>query len=56
MAALEDTLSGKIKAWRTPDRRPSEAIKDPGDIARLVEAHPRIADSPPDDVQRALAR
>ena len=56
VASLDDTLAGKIKAWRTPDRRPSKAIKDLGDIARLVEAHPRLAASLPDDVTRALAR
>jgi hypothetical protein len=56
VAALDDTLAGNIKAWRTPDRRPSKAIKDLGDIARLVEAHPRLVDSLPHDVTRALAR
>jgi hypothetical protein len=56
VASLDDTLAGKIKAWRTPERRASKAIKDLGDIARLVEAHPAIADAIPDDVRRALAR
>jgi hypothetical protein len=56
VAALDDVLAGKIKAWRTPERRPSKAIKDLGDIARLVEAHPHLAASLPDDVTRALAR
>ena len=54
VAALDDTLAGKIKAWRTPDRRPSKAIKDLGDIARLVEAHPRLAGQLPDDAKAAL--
>jgi hypothetical protein len=56
VATLDDTLAGKIKAWRTPERRPSKAIKDLGDIARLVEAHPDLEPSLPDDVIRALAR
>lgn len=56
VASLDDTLAGKIKAWRTPDRRPSKAIKNLGDIARLVEAHPRLVATLPDDVTRALAR
>lgn len=56
VASLDDVLAGKIKVWRTPERRPSKAIKDLGDIARLVEAHPHLAASLPDDVTRALAR
>jgi hypothetical protein len=54
VAALDDTLSGKIKAWRTPDRRPSKVIKDLGDIARLVEAHPHLSATLPADVAAAL--
>lgn len=56
VASMEDTLAGKIKAWRTPERRPSKAIKDLGDIARLVEAHPQLAACLPEDVSRALER
>jgi hypothetical protein len=56
VASLEDTLAGKIKAWRTPERRPSKAIKDLGDIARLVEAHPRLASALPADVGQAITR
>jgi len=56
VATLTDTLAGTIKAWRTPDRRTSKAIKDLGDIARLVEAHPHLRESLPEDVIRALAR
>jgi len=54
VACLDDTVAGKIKAWRTPERRPSKVIKDLGDIARLVEAHPAVADSLPADVRQAL--
>ncbi len=42
VASLEDTLSGKIKAWSAPERRQSKRIKDLGDISRLVEAHPHL--------------
>ena len=42
VASLEDTLRGKIKAWSEPERRQSKRIKDLADIARLVEAHPRL--------------
>lgn len=56
VASLEDTLAGKIKAWRTPERRASKAIKDLGDIARLIEAHPQLEAMLPPDVVHALAR
>ncbi|MCE9629744.1 MAG: hypothetical protein K8S94_03360 [Planctomycetia bacterium] len=55
VATLGDTLAGKIKEWRTPERRPSKAIKDLGDIARLVEAHPHLEAALPEDVTGALA-
>jgi hypothetical protein len=42
VASLEDTLKGKIKAWRDTERRQSKKIKDLGDIARLVESHPEL--------------
>jgi hypothetical protein len=42
VASLEDTLRGKIKAWKDSERRQSKKIKDLGDIARLVESHPHL--------------
>jgi hypothetical protein len=42
VASLEDTLKGKIEAWKDAERRQSKKIKDLGDIARLVESHPRL--------------
>lgn len=42
VASLEDTLRGKIKAWRDTKRRQNKKLKDLGDIARLVESHPRL--------------
>jgi hypothetical protein len=44
VAALEDTLHGKIMAWRDTKRRQSKRLKDLGDIARLVESHPHLWD------------
>jgi hypothetical protein len=46
VASLEDTLRGKIKAWRgDTERRQSKKLKDLGDIARLVESHPHLWES-----------
>jgi hypothetical protein len=42
VASMEDTLRGKIKAWRDAERRQSKKLKDLGDIARLVESHPDL--------------
>ena len=54
VASLEDTLSGKIKAWSEPGRRQSKRIKDLADIARLVEAHPQLWDSLTDDLKQQV--
>ena len=54
VASLEDTLGGKIKAWSEPARRQSKRIKDLADIARLVEAHPRLWDVLSDDLKRQI--
>jgi hypothetical protein len=56
VAALEDTLRGKVKAWSEPGRRQSKRIKDLADIARLVEAHPDLWDSLPDDLKQQIQR
>jgi hypothetical protein len=48
VALLEDTLTGKIRAWRDPHRRQSKKLKDLSDISRLIESHPdlvRVLDS-----------
>ena len=42
VASLEDTLRGKIKAWRDTEKRQSERLKDLGDIARLIESHSHL--------------
>lgn len=54
VASLEDTLSGKIKAWSDATRRQSKRLKDLTDIARLIEAHPLLQDRLPDDLKRQL--
>ncbi len=54
VASLADTLAGKIKAWSEPQRRPSKRLKDLGDIARLVEAHPELRESLPPAVRTKL--
>ena len=54
VASLEDTLAGKIQAWSDAKRRPIKHIKDLGDIARLVEAHPHLRTSLPEKVRKAL--
>lgn len=54
VASLEDTLRGKIKAWSDPERRQSKRIKDLGDIARLIEAHPTLWNLLPDGLKSSL--
>jgi hypothetical protein len=56
VASLQDTLSGKIKAWSEPARRQSKRLKDLADIARLVEAHPDLWDSLSDDLKQQVQR
>jgi hypothetical protein len=45
---------GKIKAWRDVRRRQSKQIKDLGDIARLIEAHPDLWEQLPDKLQKHI--
>jgi hypothetical protein len=53
VASLEDTLTGKVLAWKDSTRRPSKRQKDLLDIMRLVEAHPHLsAQLPPDLADR----
>ena len=54
VASLQDTLRGKIKAWGEPGRRQSKRIKDLADIARLIEAPPRLWHFLPDELKRHL--
>jgi hypothetical protein len=54
VASLEDTLRGKVKAWSDVERRQSKRIKDLADVARLVEAHPRLWNLLPDSLKASL--
>ncbi|MEO5722458.1 MAG: nucleotidyl transferase AbiEii/AbiGii toxin family protein [Chthoniobacterales bacterium] len=56
VASLEDTLSGKIKAWSDEDRRQSKQIKDLADIARLVEAHASLWEKLPAGLKEKIRR
>ena len=54
VARLEDTLAGKVKAWREPTRRQSKQAKDFTDIVRLVEAHPHLWERLPPELQKQI--
>ena len=56
VASLEDTLTGKIAAWRDSSRRQSKRVKDLGDIIRLVEAHPGLGKSLPEDLKDRIEK
>ena len=56
VASLEDTLSGKILAWRDKSQRQSKRIKDFADIARLVESHPLLWDHLPEELKQQVER
>jgi hypothetical protein len=56
VASLEDTLAGKIEAWRDFRRRQSKRTKDLGDIIRLVEAHPQLWKTLPPDLKDQVER
>jgi len=56
VSSLEDTLQGKMRAWSDAARRQSKRIKDLGDIARLVEAHPHLWDALIDPLKQQLQR
>lgn len=55
VASIEDTLRGKIRAWSDPTRRQSKRIKDLGDISRLVESHPNLAELLPAEIKNQLS-
>lgn len=56
VASLEDTLVGKIRAWKDPSRRQSKKLKDLGDIARLVESHPNLWKTLPDGLKSVIEK
>jgi hypothetical protein len=54
VASLEDTLIGKIAAWRDLRRRQSKRVKDLGDIIRLIEAHPKLWSDLPEELKQEI--
>jgi len=54
VASLEDTLQGKMLAWRDPQRRPSKRQKDLLDIMRMAEAHSEIVHLLPEEIPDRL--
>lgn len=56
VASLEDTLAGKIRVYSDPKRRQSKRFKDLADISRLVESHPQLWHSLPDELQEQINR
>ncbi len=54
VASLDDTLEGKIAAYRSPERRPTKKLKDLLDIGRLVETHPDLLEKIPGDIVSKL--
>lgn len=54
VASLEDTLEGKVRAWKDVSRRQSRKFKDLGDIARLVETHPYLWAKLSDDLRKVI--
>jgi len=51
VAALSDTLVGKILAWQDKSRRQSKRAKDFTDIVRLVESHEQLWCELPDELK-----
>lgn len=54
VASVEDTLAGKIRAYKDPSRRQSKRLKDLADIARLVESHPELWQSLPNELRSEI--
>lgn len=50
VACVEDVLQGKVWAASDETRRPSKRQKDLADIARLLDAHPDLRASVPQDL------
>ncbi len=54
VSSLEDTLYGKLQAWKDPQRRQSKRLKDLADIARLVESHPSLWELLPQELKTVI--
>jgi len=56
VAALEDTLRGKIRAWPDSTWRQSKRIRVLADITRLVESHPHLWSALTDGLKQQVQR
>ena len=54
VASIENVMRGKLWAFADPTRRASKRQKDLADIARLLEAQPRLTAMVPEEVHRKL--
>jgi hypothetical protein len=54
VASLEDVLNGKMWAYMDEERRKSKRQKDLADIMRLVETHPHLYQSLPDNIKTLI--
>ena len=54
LESIEDTLEGKIRAWRDLACRQSKRIKDLADIARLVESYSHLWALLPDTLKEQI--
>ena len=54
VASLEDVLNGKMRAYMDEERRKSKRQKDLADIMRLVETHPHLYQSLPDNIKTLI--
>jgi len=54
VAGIEDVLAGKVWAYSDKTRRASKRQKDLADIMRLVETHPQLQASLPNDISALL--
>ena len=54
VARLEDVLQGKIWAYMDKDRRKSKRQKDLADILRIMEKHPQLETSLPQNLRDEL--
>jgi hypothetical protein len=55
VASVDDLLRGKVWAYQDDTRRGSKRQKDLADIARLLEAHPRLRPTVPEAIRQKLA-
>jgi hypothetical protein len=53
VAAMEDSIQGKLWAWSDPDRRPLKRRKDELGLLRLVEARPELKTELPEERRTA---